>query len=154
MSPARKRSEHLHEVCTVIGNQIRLIQTMVSYIFNVWSCGCLVIWVRKGDINPSGRARNSRLGESQGRPLDHSLSFFSLSLSLPFSLSFSLSFSLQQSPIILGIFYDIQSLPRNFRKRYIHLTEMFNSKIILNSHFNYLLFISIKDTLVYKHALT
>ena len=50
---------------------------------------------KKGDINPPRRARNSRLGESQGWPLDHSL-FFSLSLSL--------SLSLQQSPIILGNF--------------------------------------------------
>lgn len=104
MTPARETGERLGEVCTIIGNQIRLIQTMVSYII---MCDLVLLHEeKKGDINPPSRVRNSRLGESQGWPLDHSL-FFSLS---PF---ISLSPAISNNP---GKFNDIQSLPRVFHK--------------------------------------
>lgn len=72
----------------IIENQIRLIQTMVSYIM------CALGW-GEDDINPLSRARNSRLGESQGWLVDHSHFFFD---SCPLSLSLSLSSEISNNP--------------------------------------------------------
>lgn len=121
MTPAHERSEHLHKVCTIIENQIRLIQTMMSFMNTMCALGCFVTGGKKGDINPRSRARNSRLRESQGWPLDHSLFFF-----------LSLSLSLQQSPIILWNF-TISNLCPAFSANYISTPqrEMFKlTKII------------------------
>lgn len=74
--------------------------------------------MKNGDLNPQSRARNSRLGEFQGWPLNHS-HFLFISRSLPLSLS-------SNNP---GKFYDIQSLARNFHT-YISNTQKFlNSNI-------------------------
>lgn len=98
--------------------------------------GCLVTWWKRGDINPPTRARNSRLGESRGWLLDHSL-FFSLSPTL-YSLSFSLSLSFQKSPIILGKF-TISNLCPVFSSNDISTSQrcLKVTKIIPNSHLNY-----------------
>lgn len=94
---------------------------MMSFMNTMCALGCFVTGGKKGDINPRSRARNSRLRESQGWPLDHSLFFF-----------LSLSLSLQQSPIILWNF-TISNLCPAFSANYISTPqrEMFKlTKII------------------------
>lgn len=76
-------------------------------------CDLALVHKAKDGINPLNRACNSRLGESQGWPLNP--------LPPPATLS-------SNNP---GKFYDIQSLPHHSHKWHIHLTEMFKFTTVI-----------------------